>query len=325
MKESYKKVPIESLKPDPNQPRKVFDEEYIEGLSVSIKNEGVINAIEVDENMTIITGEQRWRASKMAGLKEVPIKIIEKLSKEDRFIRQVQENIHHGTMSPLETANALEKVRQFILKTNKDLKKTYQKKYYQNIAGCYELSEIFGKRSDVIANYLELLGVKGELREALKNRKFSVNKIDMLKSIVPKYKKEVEHIVATQIELPRETFAHMKNAIRRGDKYGEDEKVKRLLKENFVGVPIADAVHRINKIIPTEEDRIKEPSDAARVIGDKVMEILSILEDHPLESFDPLHMKLVQKDLNALGFFTLSYLKGELVEGKKNLLLNKGK
>ena len=80
--EKYISIPIDKIRPDKNQPRKSFDEDALKGMAVSIKNEGVINAIEIDEKFIIITGEQRWRAAKIAGLKEVPVKIIENITEE---------------------------------------------------------------------------------------------------------------------------------------------------------------------------------------------------------------------------------------------------
>ncbi len=86
-------VLLSKIKPDKNQPRQTIDEEHIKEISQSIVTEGVINAIEIDENNVIITGEQRWRAAKLAGLKEVPCKIL-KITPELRFRRQVIENLH---------------------------------------------------------------------------------------------------------------------------------------------------------------------------------------------------------------------------------------
>ena len=66
-----KMVSVDSIRPDPDQPRKEFDEAVLEEMKISILKSGIINDIEIDENSVIVTGEQRWRAAKMAGLKEV--------------------------------------------------------------------------------------------------------------------------------------------------------------------------------------------------------------------------------------------------------------
>ena len=66
--------------------------------------------IEIDEKNVIITGERRWRASKMAGLKQIPCKIIEGLSAGDRLMRQGRENLQHEKLLPMEEAELFDKL-----------------------------------------------------------------------------------------------------------------------------------------------------------------------------------------------------------------------
>src|SRR3989338_3453322 len=108
-------IEIDKIRSDPNQPRKHFDEEAMEELATSIKNKGVINDIEVDQDFIIVTGERRWRGAKIAGLKTVPVKVLNNISDDDRFIRQAIENIHQEKMAPLDTAMMLDKIRKKIL------------------------------------------------------------------------------------------------------------------------------------------------------------------------------------------------------------------
>jgi len=67
-------IEVSKIKPDPNQPRKTFDEDKLKYLAESILSNGLLKPIEIDENNIIIDGERRWRASKIAELKEVRIK-----------------------------------------------------------------------------------------------------------------------------------------------------------------------------------------------------------------------------------------------------------
>lgn len=108
---------IESIKPDPQQPRKYFDKSHIEGLAVSLKQEGMINPVEVDSDMIIITGECRWRAAKEAGWTEIPILINnKKLSPYQRLRHQMAENVHQSgstydtMMHPLDTARGYARI-----------------------------------------------------------------------------------------------------------------------------------------------------------------------------------------------------------------------
>jgi len=102
-------IDINKIKPDPDQPRKRFSPETLESLSKNISIEGMINPIEIDEDYVIITGESRWRAAKLAGLKTVPAKIIKMTDSKSRFRRQFLENIHNQTMDIDETAHAIQK------------------------------------------------------------------------------------------------------------------------------------------------------------------------------------------------------------------------
>ena len=78
---AYKLLPIYKVEPNPNQPRQDFDEEELEALAESIRVHGVIQPLTVRETANgyyqIIAGERRWRASRMAGLSDVPVVDIE--------------------------------------------------------------------------------------------------------------------------------------------------------------------------------------------------------------------------------------------------------
>ncbi len=98
------------LNPDPEQPRKKFDQEKINQLSQTMKTQGVINPIEIDENNVIITGEMRWRASKKANLKKIACREVIGLSEIEKFERQTIENLHHNILTSIEKENAIKKL-----------------------------------------------------------------------------------------------------------------------------------------------------------------------------------------------------------------------
>jgi len=115
-----KEIPIDKLKADPNQPRKVFDKEKIKALADTYKNQGIIQPIEIDKNNQIITGERRWRAAKLAGLKKIPCKILKDLTEEEKLERRLIENIHHEPLTDLEKADAIKKLIELKNLTQKD-------------------------------------------------------------------------------------------------------------------------------------------------------------------------------------------------------------
>src|SRR3990167_9634900 len=100
-------IQIDSIKPDPNQPRKYFDPETEQELAKTMQQGGIINPIEIDENNVIITGERRWRAIKLTNLTTIPCKRITGLSPKERFIRQVTENTSRKPLNYIEQREAL--------------------------------------------------------------------------------------------------------------------------------------------------------------------------------------------------------------------------
>jgi len=151
-------------------------------IAKSIEKEGVINPIEVDRNYIIITGEMRWRASVEAGLRTVPCKVIEKISDDDRFVRQVIENIHHNTMTPLDTADALMRIVSIT-----GLKKD---------AAVRRISEMTGKKSSFINEYLDLLDLSDDVRKSIKDgAKYSCFRYT--KRVPEKYSKSLEKKVTS--------------------------------------------------------------------------------------------------------------------------------
>ena len=157
-KDSILKLKIIEVEPNRQQPRKHFDEEALEELAESIKRYGVIQPIIVskkDKYYEIIAGERRWRASKKAGLEEIPCIIRENSERKNKEIALI-ENIQR------EDLNAIEKARGF-----KELMNNY------NLTQ-QELSEIVGKSRSAIANTIRLLNldervmdliIQGQLQE----------------------------------------------------------------------------------------------------------------------------------------------------------------
>ena len=104
-------APIESLKPNPDQPRKIFDRDDLEELAASIRDKGVLQPILVrshpreDGVWQIIAGERRWRAAQLARLTEAPI-IVKEMDDVAVFEVAIIENVQRTDLNPLEEADA---------------------------------------------------------------------------------------------------------------------------------------------------------------------------------------------------------------------------
>ena len=138
-----KYLKIIDIEPNVNQARKVFDDEALEELSESIKNYGVIQPIIVskkENHYEIIAGERRWRASKKAGLTEIPAIIRDDDKRRNQEISLI-ENIQREDLNPIEKAKGIK-----ILMEEYDL--TQQK-----------VADILGKSRSGIANTVRLLNL----------------------------------------------------------------------------------------------------------------------------------------------------------------------
>ena len=106
------KLGINQIEPNREQPRKKFDEESLEELADSIRQFGVLQPLIVQERKDyyeIIAGERRWRAAKLAGLKELPV-IIKKMSDQEIVEMSLIENIQRENLNPIEEAAAYKRL-----------------------------------------------------------------------------------------------------------------------------------------------------------------------------------------------------------------------
>ena len=105
-------IDIKKVEPNREQPRKKFDEDALIELSESIKQFGVLQPLlcqERDDYYEIIAGERRWRAAKIAGIKEVPV-IIKKLSEQEIMEISLIENLQREDLNPIEEALAYKRL-----------------------------------------------------------------------------------------------------------------------------------------------------------------------------------------------------------------------
>lgn len=111
-KPSEMKVKINSVEPNREQPRKKFDENSLQELADSIEQFGVLQPLIVqkrDDYYEIIAGERRWRAAKMAGLKEIPV-VIKEMTDEEIVEISLIENIQRENLNPIEEAIAFKRL-----------------------------------------------------------------------------------------------------------------------------------------------------------------------------------------------------------------------
>lgn len=169
-KKNAEEMPLEKIYPNPNQPRKKFDDQALRELSDSIKKHGVIMPIVVNDDHTgrymIIAGERRYRATKLAGLATIPV-IIRDYS--ERQIKEISliENLQREDLNPIEAAAAM---KQLMV----DYKLTQD-----------ELAERIGKSRPAIANTLRLLSLTPDVIQLVAEGRLSAGHARSLVPLAP--------------------------------------------------------------------------------------------------------------------------------------------
>lgn len=141
--EKVQNIKLSEIEPNRDQPRRMFDEEALGELADSIKRYGVIQPIIVskkDDYYQIVAGERRWRASKKAGLEEIPAIVRENDSQRNQEIALI-ENIQREDLNPIEKARGI---------------KVLMDQYDMNQQ---QVAEIIGKSRSSVANTLRILNL----------------------------------------------------------------------------------------------------------------------------------------------------------------------
>ncbi|NLX66568.1 MAG: ParB/RepB/Spo0J family partition protein, partial [Bacteroidales bacterium] len=152
-------VELDKIVPNPDQPRRVFDEEALGELSASIKSIGVIQPVTLrkldDNTYQIIAGERRYRASQMAGLSAIPAYI--KTADNDEMMEMALiENIQREDLNSIEIALTYQNLIDALSLTQE------------------QLSERVGKKRATVTNYLRLLKLPAEVQMGVKNKKIDM-------------------------------------------------------------------------------------------------------------------------------------------------------
>ncbi len=185
------KVKLIDIEPNRDQPRKVFDESALNDLADSIAQHGVLQPLLVrpmaDGGYQLVAGERRWRASRLAGLTEVPV-VIKDLTDSQVAELALVENLQRENLNPMETANGF-----------KELGDKFG--YTQD-----EISKIVGCSRSAVANALRLLTLTDEVQELVSNGELSQGHAKAILSVEDKsYQTELAKLVVKEGLSVRET------------------------------------------------------------------------------------------------------------------------
>ncbi|HHU97814.1 MAG: ParB/RepB/Spo0J family partition protein [Bacteroidota bacterium] len=152
-------VDLDKIVPNPDQPRRIFNEEALEELAASIRSIGLVQPVTLrkldDDSYQIIAGERRYRASLMAGLTSIPA-YIKTVEDDETMEMALIENIQREDLNSIEIALAYQKLIDMFSLTQE------------------QLSERVGKKRATVANYLRLLKLPAEVQMGVKNKKIEM-------------------------------------------------------------------------------------------------------------------------------------------------------
>ena len=206
---------INDVEPNKNQPRRTFNEDSLIELSESIKQHGIVQPLVVAKQKDyyeIIAGERRWRAAKIAGLKEVPV-IIKDYSPQEIMEVALIENIQREDLNPIEEAKA-----------------------YKNLIDEYNLkqdqvAEKVSKSRTAVTNALRLLKLDDRVQEMLINENISSGHARALLGLDDA---EKQYNIATQIFDEKLSVRETEKLVKQINRPEQPPKPKKELKNDFV-------------------------------------------------------------------------------------------
>lgn len=225
-KDSVVELKINDVSPNSDQPRKQFNEDALQELADSIKENGVIQPIIVAKRGTgyrIVAGERRWRASRLAGMKVIPA-IVRDLTDQQTMEQALIENIQRQDLNPLEEAFAMEN----LMKEHGLTQEALAKK--------------LGKSRPAIANTLRLINIDESLQDFIRNGDLSAGHARALLAITDKdeQKKAADVVMIKEMSV-RETEEYVKKLLS-GEKAPRKTAVKG---SSAVAISAKDVEHKL--------------------------------------------------------------------------------
>lgn len=196
--DSVVELKINDISPNVDQPRKVFNEEALNELAASIKENGVIQPIIVqkkNDGYIIVAGERRWRAARIAGLKVIPA-IVRELTDQQTMEQALIENLQREDLNPLEEAYAMD-----------NLLKTHGMSQEQ-------LAKKLGKPRATIANTVRLINIDESLQDFIRNGDLSAGHAKAILSLKdPEDQKKAANVILAKDMTVRQAEEYVKKYI----------------------------------------------------------------------------------------------------------------
>lgn len=262
-------VDIDLIRPNPNQPRKHFDEDALNELADSIKKHGLIMPIVVNEmkdgKYMIIAGERRYRASRIAGKTKIPVVV---RAYDDRQIKEISliENLQREDLNPIEAANAMKQLMDEYHLTQE------------------ELAERIGKSRPAVTNTLRLLSLSPEVISLVAAGKLSAGHARALITLPADAQLKLAQDAIKDGLSVRDIERSVRDYFSTPDELAE----KKEKKKQQVSVELKDLVERMRHAFKTKVSLIGNDKKGRIYIDyyntddlDRICEIIELAEQEP--------------------------------------------
>lgn len=253
------KIDVNSIRPNPYQPRKVFEEETLQELAQSISQHGVFTPILVKKSIQgydLIAGERRLRASKLAGLESIPA-IVVNLNDQEMMEIALLENIQRENLNVIEEAKAYDKLI-------KSLNYTQE-----------QLASRVGKSREHITNLLRLLKLPEDVQQMVIEKKLSMGHVRALLSI-----KDPERIREIARQAIRQGLS-----VRKVEQLVKEQSHKKPAAENKENIFLKEARNQLEDFFQTPV-KISQNTISIHFENDqdftRILELLNLVEDPEL-------------------------------------------
>ena len=261
-------VDIDLIRPNPNQPRKHFDEDALRELSDSIKKHGLIMPIVVNNmeggKYMIIAGERRYRAAKMAGKTKIPVVVREYTDREIKEISLI-ENLQREDLNPIEAANAMKQLMDEYHLTQE------------------ELAERIGKSRPAVTNTLRLLSLSPEVISMVSSGKLSAGHARALVTLP----EDAQYKLASDTVKDGLSVRDVERSVRDYFATPEELAEKKDKKKMQVSIELKDLIERMRHTFKTKVSLIGNDKKGRIYIDyyntddlDRISEIVEMVDRH---------------------------------------------
>ena len=265
------------IEPNPDQPRKYFDEEQLNELAESIRQYGVLQPLLVQkkrDHYEIVAGERRWRAARIAGVEKVPV-VVREFSPQEAMEIALIENLQREDLDPIEEAKAYERLMLEFRMTQG------------------EIAKRVSKSRTVITNSVRLLYLNPEVQKMVSEKRITSGHARAILSLQDQDQQlelakivERDHLNVREVERAVKTFGKEKK-----EEVAEETKASTEGKDSGVS---AESTEKISDMAELSVSTTKEAEKAKEKITEKMT---GNLTQKPLETREDEQIAMVYRDL----------------------------